>query len=166
MPTIPGGKNETLKPRGWGHVVLKVRDLRRSERFYTETIGFTVVGRRAGTTYLSLGGPYHDMALYEAGPLALMPGARSLGIVHLAFAVEDETALRRFYAFLKEKKVQILGAVDHVISRSVYVSDPDGYIVELFANVPVDEWNGLPNPFDRERPYDPGGTVEDEEEPP
>src|SRR4030067_675128 len=58
---------ETVRPRGWGHAVLKVRELLRSELFYTEVIGFRVVGRRTGMTFLSLGGQHHDLALHEAG---------------------------------------------------------------------------------------------------
>src|SRR4030067_3071938 len=92
---------ETVRPRGWGHAVLKVRELLRSELFYTEVIGFRVVGRRTGMTFLSLGGQHHDLALYGAGPRAHRRGAGHLGVVHLAFAMEDERAPRRFYAFLK-----------------------------------------------------------------
>lgn len=150
------------RPIGWGHAVLKVRDLPRSERFYTEVIGFRVVGRRAGMCFLSLGRPHHDLALYEAGPRALMPGAGNLGVVHLAFAMENEDALRGFYGVLKGK-AQILGAVDHVVSRSFYIADPDGYILEFYANAPMEEWSDLPNPFERDRPYDPGNSVFDEE---
>lgn len=157
MPHAPDRNRDNVRPKGWGHAVLKVRDLRRSERFYTEVIGFHVVGRRTGMTFLSLGGKHHDIALYEAGPLARMPGAGSLGVVHLAFAMEDEHALRRYYSHLKGK-VQILGAVDHVVSRSFYIADPDGYILELYANAPMEEWSDLPNPFDRDRPYDPGDS--------
>src|SRR3990172_9556300 len=154
---------ETVRPRGWGHAVLKVRELLRSELFYTEVIGFRVVGRRTGMTFLSLGGQHHDLALYEAGPRAQMPGAGSLGVVHLAFAMEDERALRRSYAFLKGKAT-ILGAVDRVVFRSFYIADPDGYILEFFADAPKGEWSNIPNPFDRELPYNPGGTPLDDEE--
>jgi len=135
--------------------VLKVRILERSERFYTESIGFRIVGRRAGMCFLSFGSEHHDLALYEAGPRAQMPGSGNLGVVHLAFAMESEEALRRFYATLKGT-AQILGAVDHVVSRSFYITDPDGYILEFFANAPIEDWANIPNPFERDRPYDPG----------
>ncbi|MGZ8429917.1 MAG: VOC family protein [Candidatus Deferrimicrobiaceae bacterium] len=164
MPEAAAPKsNGTDRPIGWGHAVLKVRDLLRSELFYTEVIGFGVVGRRTGMTFLSLGGTHHDLALYEAGPRARMPGAGSLGVVHLAFAMEDESALRRFYAFLKGKAT-ILGAVNRVVFRSFYIADPDGYILEFFADAPMGEWSNIPNPFDRELPYNPGGTPLDDEE--
>ncbi len=154
--------HEKPHPLGWGHAVLKVRSLQRSERFYTETIGFQVVGRRTGMCFLSLGKQHHDLALYEAGPRAQMPGAGNLGVVHLAFAMESENALRAFYASLKGE-VQILGAVDHVVSRSFYITDPDGYILEFYANAPMEEWSDIPNPFDRDRPYNPGTSVFEEE---
>jgi catechol 2,3-dioxygenase len=153
---------ENARPVGWGHAVLKVRSLERSERFYTEEIGFRVVGRRSGMCFLSLGKQHHDLALYEAGPRALMPGAGNLGVVHLAFAMECEDALREFYAFLKGK-AQILGAVDHVVSRSFYITDPDGYIIEFYANAPLEEWLDIPNPFERDRPYNPGVPAFEEE---
>jgi catechol 2,3-dioxygenase len=150
-----GTSSEAVRPIGWGHAVLKVRDLARSESFYTEVIGFRVVGRRTGMSFLSLGRQHHDLALYEAGMRALMPGAGSLGVVHLAFAMENEEALREFYVLLKGK-VQILGAVDHVVSRSFYIADPDGYILEFYASAPMEEWSDIPNPFERDRPYNPG----------
>lgn len=149
--------HQAVRPVGWGHAVLKVRDLARSELFYSEVIGFRVVGRRTGMCFMSLGGQSHDLALYEAGLRAQMPGAGNLGVVHLAFAMESEEALRKFYSMLRGK-VQILGAVDHVVSRSFYVADPDGYILEFFAQAPMEEWSDLPNPYDRDRPYDPGGS--------
>lgn len=72
-----------MRPRGWGHPVLKVRDLTRSEHFYTEEIGFRVVGRRTGMVFLALAGEHHDLALFEAGSRALMPGSGNLGVVPL-----------------------------------------------------------------------------------
>jgi catechol 2,3-dioxygenase len=153
---------EKIHPVGWGHAVLKVRSLERSERFYTESIGFRVVGRRTGMCFLSLGRQHHDLALYEAGPRAQMPGSGNLGVVHLAFAMESEAALRGFYASMKGK-AQILGAVDHVVSRSFYITDPDGYILEFYADAPMEDWSDIPNPFERDRPYNPGDSTFEEE---
>lgn len=152
------------RPVGWGHAVLKVRSLARSELFYTEVVGFRVAGRRTGMTYLTLGRQHHDLALYEVGARAQMPGSGNLGVVHLAFAMDGEGALRRFYAHLKGK-AQILGAVDRIVARSFYIADPDGYIIEFFCDAPMEEWSDIPNPFERERPYSPGDAGPSGEDP-
>lgn len=157
-------EHHSTRPVGWGHAVLKVRSLERSERFYVEEIGFRVVGRREGMSFLSLGGRHHDLALSEAGPRAQMPGFGNLGVVHLGFAMSDEAALRRFYRTLR-RKTSILGAVDHGVSRSFYIADPDGYILEFYADAPMEEYADLPDPYAIDRPYDPlAASFGDEEE--
>ena len=114
--------------------------------------------------YLTLGKQHHDIALYEVGMRAQMPGAGNLGVVHLAFAMDGEPDLRRFYAHLRGK-AQILGAVDRVISRAFYIADPDGYIIEFYADAPLEDWAEIPNPYERERPYNPGETGPSGEDP-
>jgi catechol-2,3-dioxygenase len=50
-----------------------------------------------------------------------------------------------------------------VVSRSFYITDPDGYILEFYADAPIEEWEDIPNPLERDRPYNPGPlAIEDE----
>ena len=64
--------------RALGHVVLKVRDLKRSEDFYSGTLGMQIISRlpEPRMTFFSLGttGNHHDFALIEIGSDAPWPG--------------------------------------------------------------------------------------------
>jgi len=68
--------------------------------------------------------PHSDMSL--AG----------LGFHHAAFAVDSPQILRDGYFALKDHGVHILGAFDHQSQQSVYFSDPDGNILEIYWERP------------------------------
>ena len=68
--------------RKLGHVVLKVRDLDRSEAFYTGVVGLTVTGRMPGRmVFFAVPGneDSHDLAVWKVGPDAAGPQARQVG---------------------------------------------------------------------------------------
>jgi len=57
----------SLRRATLGHVVLNVRDLRKSERFYRDILGMKISGRNPKTrmSFLSFGAEHHDIALAE-----------------------------------------------------------------------------------------------------
>ena len=66
------------------------------------------------------------------------------GLYHIGFKISDSTEeLKKAYRELKEKGVKILGSTDHGITHSLYVADPDGNELELYADV-SDEWRRDP----------------------
>ncbi len=74
-----------------GHVVLKVRNLQRSEDFYSGILGMRVILRLCDPrmTFLSLETTenHHDFALMELGPVAPAPAGDATGLAHVAFKV-------------------------------------------------------------------------------
>lgn len=144
-----------MELRGINHVVLKVRNLEASDRFYREVLGLEKVGDRGAIWFYSAGAHHHDLALLEIGEDAQGPSPASPGLFHFCFDVPGEAALGRLYRRCREARVQILGGVDHNISRSFYVRDPDGNVVELTVDIPREQWADQANPFAEDRPYEP-----------
>ena len=71
-----------------GHVVLKVRNLQRSEDFFSGTLGMPIISRISdpGMTFFALetSGHHHDFARMEVGFDALSPGEDTTGLAHVA----------------------------------------------------------------------------------
>ena len=44
-----------VKPKQVGHLVLNVRDVEASEKFYTEVLGFEIAMKRPNATFLTCG---------------------------------------------------------------------------------------------------------------
>lgn len=142
-------------PKKLGHVVLRVRDMARSEKFYTEALGLRVTGRIPGLmVFLACGDDSHDLALMAVGRDAPAPDPRAVGLYHLAYQVASEEELRRAYRHLKDKGVTILGSVDHGVSEGVYIQDPDGIVIEIAYDRPRDRWPATANPFAGTAPLD------------
>ena len=124
-----------IEPQEIGHVVLKVRDLRRSGAFY-EMLGFRKVGEVPGMAfYTATGENHHDLGLLEVGPGAPAPPSNAVGLYHAAIRLPSDDHVRAAFRRLSDAGAAVTGTADHGVSHSLYIRDPDGIELELYADV-------------------------------
>jgi catechol 2,3-dioxygenase-like lactoylglutathione lyase family enzyme len=150
-----------VAPAGLSHLVINVRDLEESHRFWTEILGFRQVGElkesptRPNPPKMRFysgagreGGLYHhDIALIErtelpAPPADGSPSPMPTAIAHIAIALPNREAWLRQLRFLQEKGVPFDRRVEHGMTHSLYIRDPNGYGVELLYELPRELWEG------------------------
>jgi catechol 2,3-dioxygenase len=123
-----------------GRVSLQVASLERSLDYYERVLGFRVVERGEGSAFLAAEGD--DTVLVELHERA---GARPvakrghLGLYHFAILLPDRAALGRFVAHLSNVR-EPAGASDHLVSEALYLRDPDGLGIEVYADRPRSSW--------------------------
>ncbi len=140
-----------MRVRELGHVVLYVRDLERSRRFYRDLLGFPEIPvSLPGAAAFSAGRSHHELLLIEVGTDAPAPPAgRRVGLYHIGLKIgDDDETLRAALAELQAAGVPLVGTADHTVTHSLYVLDPDGHEVELFVDVPEVDWRADPTRFD------------------
>lgn len=130
-----------------GHIVLYVTNLERMADFYKDTLGFKEIVRQWPAALFSGGRTHHEMLLLEVGGTP-RPASRAHemhpGLYHIGFKIGDgPEALKAVYAELMTKEVTIVGATDHGVTHSLYILDPDGNELELYADV-SDTWKKDP----------------------
>ena len=124
-----------------GLVRLQVSDLARSLAWYRRVLGIEVL--RQGDRFASLAAPGAGEALVE---LHELPGATPvprrgrLGLYHFAILLPDRPALGAFVRHLSEIGERA-GMSDHLVSEAVYLSDPDGLGIEVYADRPRTSWS-------------------------
>ncbi|HEX6574761.1 MAG TPA: VOC family protein [Gemmatimonadaceae bacterium] len=123
-----------------GRVRLQVSDLERSVRYYETVLGARVISRSGNSAEL---GPHgEDRVLLQ---LDEKPGARAvprrglLGLYHFAVLLPDRPALGRFVAHLSDIGAYA-GMSDHLVSEAVYLTDPDGLGIEVYADRARSTW--------------------------
>ncbi len=126
-----------------GQVTLQVADLGRAIGYYEQVIGLRVLDRSGGTAVL---GPAGDGKAAPIVELRERPGARPvrhlghLGLYHFAILLPERAALGRFIAHLGRLGAHA-GMSDHLVSESVYLNDPDGLGIEVYADRSRSAWN-------------------------
>ena len=126
-----------------GHVSLQVADLSRSLAYYERVLGLRVL-HRAGA-FATLGTATGDTALVHlterrgANPT---PHHARLGLYHFAILLPDRPALGSFIEHLGHIGEQS-GASDHLVSEALYLRDPDGLGIEVYADRPRSSWRAV-----------------------
>jgi catechol 2,3-dioxygenase len=130
------------KPKRIGHLVINVKDVDASTKFYTEVLGFEIALERPGFgTFLTCGSIHHDLALFQAPEGASEVTEGGLGLNHMAIQVEDFAELTDYYNKLQQYfEKSDLRTTDHSMTRSIYIKDPDGNGIELSYEMPASEW--------------------------
>jgi catechol 2,3-dioxygenase len=121
-----------------GGVRLQVSDLARSVGYYEEVIGLRVIAS-AETTLLGAPGSDRPLVTLEARPGVTSARRDAFGLFHFAILLPDRAALGRFTRHVSNLGVGV-GAADHLVSESLYLWDPDGLGIEVYADRPRSSW--------------------------
>lgn len=125
-----------------GHIHLTVADLDRSLAFYRDLLGFEVTTRYgASAVFLSAGGYHHHIGLNTwAGKGVTPPPPGHSGLFHFAILFPTRKELAAILKRLIDAGYPLTGTADHGVSEALYLNDPDGIGVELYADRPRSEW--------------------------
>lgn len=121
-------------------VTLQVTDLQRSLKFYAESMGFRILEQNDSTAHLGV--PGHDDALVTlvANPEARRKPPRTTGLYHMAVLFPNRRALASVLRRLSLARWPFQGFSDHDVSEALYLADPDGNGIELYADRPKESW--------------------------
>ena len=123
-----------------GRVRLQVADLDRSLSFYERVLGFSVGSRVGDTAILVADGDETPLIeLRERTGARAVPRRGRLGLFHFAILLPDRASLGRFVRHLAEVGAKA-GMSDHYVSEAIYLSDPDGLGIEVYADRPRSAW--------------------------
>jgi catechol 2,3-dioxygenase len=123
-----------------GPVQLQVSNLDQSLAYYEAVLGMRVVGRDAAHATLAPQDEERVLLGLHSGPgVRPAPGRGRLGLYHFAILLPDRPSLGRFVRHLSSLGVRA-GAADHLVSEALYLHDPDGLGIEVYADRPPETW--------------------------
>jgi catechol 2,3-dioxygenase-like lactoylglutathione lyase family enzyme len=133
---VSGESSERSPVAGVSELVLEVSELERAERFYVEKLGLPVVERWPHRNAVWVLAGNTRIGLWE--PQVGLEGSQGGKHVHFALQVDDGD-FDPLVAALRGRGLEVplheFGALGEVEapSRSAYVTDPDGHLVEFWT---------------------------------
>jgi catechol 2,3-dioxygenase len=121
-----------------GRVALTVHNLERVSAFYQQVLGLHQVKADANTAQLGVG----ETVLLElrSDLSARRRSPREAGLFHTAFLMPTRTDLGAWTKHAAATRAPIVGASDHGVSEALYLADPEGNGIEIYADRSPDLW--------------------------
>jgi catechol 2,3-dioxygenase len=126
-----------------GYVWLQVSNLNQSLTYYESVLGLGVIERDDVSAMLgTIDGNTPLVRLTEQKGAKPMPQQGRLGLYHFAILLPDRPSLARFALHLAGIGARA-GASDHLVSEALYLRDPDGLGIEVYADRPRSTWRAV-----------------------
>jgi catechol 2,3-dioxygenase len=119
-------------------VTLRVKNLDTVADYYRDVIGLAVMERSA--TAAKLGTAGITLLVLEARADAVIEPRNAAGLYHTAFLMPTRKDLARWLVHAASHRVQLSGFADHLVSESVYLDDPEGNGIEVYADRAPSQW--------------------------
>jgi catechol 2,3-dioxygenase len=125
-------------PVSVSRVGLKARDAESLAGFYRSVVGLEELGRDGET--ITLGARGRPLLVVESDPAARPDDPRSAGLFHTAFLLPSRADLGRWIRHAAADGIRLDGASDHLVSEAIYLSDPEGNGIEIYADREKEAW--------------------------
>jgi catechol 2,3-dioxygenase len=125
-------------------VTLGVSDLPRSVDFYERVLGLGALSIGAEEALLGPEARQPALRLIAIEHPARVPRV-STGLFHVAWLHPSRAALASTVRRIIAARWRIDGASDHGVSEALYLSDPDGLGIEIYADRPREQWQRPPS---------------------
>jgi catechol 2,3-dioxygenase-like lactoylglutathione lyase family enzyme len=116
-----------MASRGLLHIALLTRDLKKTERFYTEILGLNVAFRVPPNMVFFRSQGSHDLINFVCTKKRL---AANDALQHFGFKT-TRTGLTSLEKKLKENEIEVEGRRG---KHAIYFSDPNGYTIEYYCD--------------------------------
>jgi catechol 2,3-dioxygenase len=122
-----------------GSVTLAVSDLPRSADFYERVLGLPLISSEPEGAVLGPDREHPALVLTGIERATPLPPA-STGLFHVAWLHPTRASLAASVRRVVGQRWPIEGASDHGVSEALYLSDPDGLGIEIYADRPRERW--------------------------
>ncbi|MET3575463.1 catechol 2,3-dioxygenase [Bhargavaea ullalensis] len=106
--------------------------------FYREIIGLEILDKKDGRVELAAGGKTPLLVL-RTSETVHPKHPRRTGLYHFALLLPSRADLGTAVRHLSRHGIPI-GAADHLVSEAVYLEDPEGNGIEIYRDLPPDQW--------------------------
>ncbi|PAU95747.1 glyoxalase/bleomycin resistance/dioxygenase family protein [Aliifodinibius salipaludis] len=121
-----------FSPSGINHITIRVNDIERAEEFYGDVLGFELVRKMGKSMAVYRVGEEDTLVLVEA-ETSYDPESRDYRVDHFGFYLDSEEEVDEMADYFRKKEVSILsGPANRKRGRFVFISDPDGNMLEFF----------------------------------
>jgi len=121
-------------------VALVVHDLPGVAGFYRQVLGLDELSQWPDRAALGVGG--RTLVELIGDPAARRASPQEAGLFHTAFLMPSRAALARWLIHAASSGLRLQGASDHLVSEAIYLSDPEGNGIEVYADRQRDTWHG------------------------
>ncbi|ADO42031.1 VOC family protein [Ketogulonicigenium vulgare] len=120
-----------------GGVTLVAQDLQGMADYYRNLLNLETFSADGSEITLGADTPFLTLRGDKA---AQNPGARQAGLFHNAFLFPQRADLARWVMHAIDGQIPVSGVSDHGVSEAIYLTDPEGNGIEIYADRPYAQW--------------------------
>ncbi|RPF54072.1 VOC family protein [Aquisalibacillus elongatus] len=120
-------------------ISLNVTDIERSVMFYRDVLGMNLLSHTIQRAVFSFEGETPVLTIVQPDDVKTLDRGKT-GLFHIAYLVPSRSDLADVVYYFWKNQLPVQGASDHYVSEAFYLSDPDGYGIEIYRDREPNEW--------------------------